>query len=213
MRGAISRLLPIVAVVAACSLPLACGGTTPTQQIVDQFLAELALPVRALEGPLANDGSTDPDAALRVGDDEDNRFWRSFTSFELPEARGRTLADATLALYQGIGEGAPYAKLGLLFAERVDLGPSLDAADFGAPSTSMSLGVSDDTPGSFEIDVTPLVQDALARGIPRLDIRLRFGAAVTFDDTADLTRFTSAVVDVDPTSPPPFLHVRWRTMP
>ena len=106
--------------------------------------------------------------------------------------------------------GDPFGKLALLFAERIDMGTDLDAADWGAAATASIAGLSSLPLGDQELDVTPLVADALARGATRVDIRLRFGVAFVSDDEASEVRITSFVVAADPPTLPPSLGLRWR---
>ncbi|MDJ0973326.1 MAG: hypothetical protein QNJ98_02550 [Planctomycetota bacterium] len=211
MRHAVTGLLLILA-----AGPLAgCGGSgglvpNPGEIIADIFEGAFPQPVRALQGSLGNDGATDPDGPLLVGDDADDRSWRAFMSFQVVVPDGATLESAELRLHLGQEEGDPFGLLGLFFAERIDMGPTLDAADFTATARQSTIGLTSLARGPNNVDVTTLVEDALARGITRVDIRLRFGVAVVFDKVASLLRFTSLSFDTDPTSLPPTLSLRWR---
>ncbi len=165
---------------------------------------------------MAQDGTTDPAIALRVGDDDSDRGWRAFTSFETPTLEiGETLTSAILELYQGDQVNNPYDILGLLFVERIDMGAALDLDDFTAPAGARSIGSSDATIGTILIDVTAHVKEAIDLGLPRVDLRLRFGVSVSQDDTPQQTHFSSFDHSaVQPLTLPPTLRTkRLRTAP
>ena len=195
---------------ASCGLG---GGHGLVSEIVfGDFFDALPLAVRGLEGSMAQDGTTESAIPLRVGDDDSDRSWRAFTSFEVPTLDpGATMTSAMLELYQGDQVNNPYDVLGLLFVERIDIGPSLDLADFTAPAGARSLGFSDPAIGPVLIDVTAHVQEALDLGLPRVDFRLRFGVSVRPDDTPQYTNFTSwAQSAAQQPTLPPTLRIKWR---
>lgn len=162
---------------------------------------------------MAANGATDPDAPLRVGDDANNQSWRAFTSFTVTVPAGGVLESAVLRIHLGEIVGDPFGELSLLFAERIDMGPTFDSADFAAPALASSIGLSSLPIGQHDLDVRPLVQDALNRGLTRVDIRLRFGVSVVPDAVASHLHFTSFDVPIGPPSLPPTLVLNWETPP
>ncbi|MDJ0522907.1 MAG: hypothetical protein QNJ90_12635 [Planctomycetota bacterium] len=190
-----------------------CGGSGLVPNLAEIFVPSLEeafpAPNRSLEGSLSPNGDADDLLPLRVGDDEDDRGWRAFTSFTMTVPAGRTLKRAELRLHLGQMTGDPFGKLGLLFAERIDMGPALDAADVTAPAVASITGIAALPMGLNNLDVTALVQDALNRGLTRVDIRLRFGVSVVPDAVASYLHFTSFAVDTDPISLPPTLALDW----
>ncbi len=204
----------IVAVILLGPLFGGCGSGLDDPFGINSLLVNtFPTPVRTLEGSLANDGTVDPDAPLRVGDDEDDKSWRAFTSFSLSVPAGRTLHRADLRLHQGSLVGDPYGKLGLLFVERIEMGPTRDVADWSAPAGARSIGHSDPATGPLSIDVTAHVAEALAAGLTRVDFRIRFSVSVIPDGVAEHTHFTSFWHEAEPASLPPTLQLDWRATP
>jgi len=213
MRRITLRMLCSSALLFSPLILAACGGGIDIIPLPDIFGA-LPTANRLLEGSIAHDGTTDPDAPLRVGDDEDDRSWRAFTSFDLaaPDV-GDTLTRALLEIHQGNLLNDPYARLGLLFVERIEMGTTRDLADFDAPAGARSIGSSDPSVGTITIDVTALVQEALDLALGRVDMRFRFGVFVDDNGVAQQTHFTSFWHTVDPVTLPPILRLEWRRTP
>ncbi len=209
------RRLTTALLVPLLCLPLgllgACGVVPNPTEILERIFDGIPLAVRSFEGSMAQDGTTFARDVLRVGDDDTDRSWRAFTSFETPTL-GATerLTSATLELYQGNQTGDPYDVLGLLFVERIDMGASLDVDDFLAPAGARSLGHSDPAIGPVLIDVTAHVQEALDLGLSRVDFRIRFGVSVRQDDVPQQTTFTSFDQSaVQQATLPPTLRIQW----
>mgnify|MGYP001822803427 CR=1 FL=1 len=190
-----------------------CGSGGLVPSLEDIFVPSLTeafpAPQRALEGSLSVNGAGPTALPLRVGDDENDLSWRGFTSFQMTVPAGRTLKSAVLRLHLGVSTGDPFGTLGLLFLERIDMGPTLDVADLHAAPIASEIGPSSAPMGLSDYDVSTLVQDALDHGVTRVDIRLRFGVSVVTDDMASYLEFTSFDVDTDPVSLPPTLVLDW----
>ena len=193
------------------ALTTAGCGITPDFDVipVPPFAETFPSPERSLEGSVSGDGAVDKAGPLLVGDDAADRSWRGFTSFHLTVPEGGAVRSAVLRLHLGQVVGDPFGRLGLLFADRIDMGSSLDAADFAAPAFAQTIGVSSLPMDLSDFDVTALVQDALDRGLTRVDIRLRFGVSVVQDDVAQHLLLTSYWGDSDPVSLPPTLVLDW----
>ena len=208
------RLTPALSALllwASALLCTACGSALDIPGIVGRIFDGIPGAVRSFEGSMAQDGTEFPRDVLRVGDDDTDRSWRAFTSFETPTlGAGERLTSATLELYQGDQTGNPYDVLGLLFVERIDMGAALDVDDFLAPAGARSLGHSDPAIGPVLIDVTAHVQEAMDLGLARVDFRIRFGVSVRQDDIPQQTTFTSFDQSaVEQLTLPPTLRIQW----
>ena len=209
------RRLTAALLVPLLCLPLAllgaCGVVPNPTEVLGRIFDAIPGAVRSFEGSMAQDGTQFPRDVLRVGDDDTDRSWRAFTSFETPTlAANERLTSATLELYQGNQIGNPYDVLGLLFVERIDMGATFDVDDFLAPAGARSLGHSDPAIGPILIDVTAHVQEAMDLGLARVDFRIRFGVSIRQDDVPQQTTFTSFDQSaVEQVTLPPTLRIQW----
>ncbi|WP_457630340.1 Ig-like domain-containing protein [Oceanithermus sp.] len=125
---------------------------------------------------------------IAVGDNTSDAPLRGFLSFPFPEENDGVLG-GTLRLYVPQIDGAPFADLGRLVLEPVDLGVELDPSDFGA--VALAPGLEDDGTGwaagsDHSYDVGDWVRQADAGGRERLQVRLRFTTDTDSDGLADL---------------------------
>ena len=138
---------------------------------------------------------------------------RQFFSFELGSLPSSiTLVSARLELHQATVRGTPFATLGNVVLEAVDYGTSLEAGDFDvAPLSGGALGLSTDpTLGTKQLDVLPILDDAVQQGRPRWQIRLRFSALGSdADHITDAVEFGDAETST-PGSLAPRLIVEFR---
>jgi hypothetical protein len=112
---------------------------------------------------------------------------------------GATVESAILRLSVSSLIGNPFPGLGTLNLDHVDLGPSLDAADFsGGTLTATIATIPPVAQNSFPtIDVTAAVQADLAAGRASSCFRLWFSAAPSPNGQADLVSFNCRLADAD----------------
>jgi hypothetical protein len=104
---------------------------------------------------------------------------------------GATIQTATLALQQGAGAGTPYADLGNMLVDHVDLGAAIDASDYGANTLLSGFGVFS-TDAAFvvkSLEVGARVQADVTAGRTFSDFRLRFATNSNGDGSDDYTQF------------------------
>ena len=105
---------------------------------------------------------------------------------------GATIQTATLALFQGgTSTGTPYADLGNLLADHVDIGAALDATDYGGGTLAGGFGIFS-TDGAFvvkSLEVGAQVQADLTAGRAFSDFRLRFALDRNSDFSDDFMQF------------------------
>lgn len=128
----------------------------------------------------------------KVGQPPREQILRGFVSFDLAGLPGDAeIVAAQLALVQKDISGDPYSKLGSVIVDLVDYGASLDAADFEAPVLVENLGTlsEDGLLNVKRLDVTEAVRQALARGLSRVQFRLRFSQETDDDGGTDSVVF------------------------
>lgn len=88
--------------------------------------------VAALDGYLGSGGSVQPGTAAAIAGEFFSEGYRGFFAFDLGAlpATLTLITSASLTAYQVQVAGNPYGKWGVLSAESVDYGPSLDASDY-----------------------------------------------------------------------------------
>jgi hypothetical protein len=195
------RIPPVAMVSLLSILPWApgCGGSSsaPVVVVVDSTLNLVALPAFDSFIPVPSPGSVQTGTnAIAGGDEPDNssdRFYMSFDLSGLPA--GATVVSATLTAQQVTVFLTPYADLGNLLLELVDLGPALDVPDFGTPpipSRPGNLILSTSAVLEAKIaDVAPEIAAARAAALTRLDLRARFQMASDGNNDADIVHFGS----------------------
>jgi hypothetical protein len=153
-----------------------------------------------LDGTVFNTGPAQGNREITPGDGEvfgdppAEVVARGFISFDLSGIpQNATIQRVTLRFYQVSLRGDPYGALGNLLLKQVDIGDSLDSADFEAPELgSLDLG-QQAAPGSwYTVDAGELaswVQDALAAGRGRAQFRLQFARDSNGDDVVDMALF------------------------
>lgn len=163
----------------------------------------------ALAGVAAREGVGNSGGGLTVGsvilgDGGVNQVLRGFLSFDLsPIPAGATVVSATLQLSQFLVFGEPFAELGSMVADHVDLGAALDIADFSAAPLQSAVATLFTTPalGTILVDVTSSVLDDLGDGRTRTEFRLRFTTDTNMDGGQDSTQVGCTSTD-DDTQPP-----------
>jgi hypothetical protein len=140
-------------------------------------------------------------ASVYVGDNLDDKNGRAFFSFDLAQlpANVTAITGATLGIYQenGAHAGAPYANLGLLHAERVAFGATLDASDLDLVALDFADYVlsGDATVGWKTVEVGASVAAAWtdrATLANRAQFRLRFATNTNSDAAGDTARFSAS---------------------
>ena len=167
-------------------LLLACGGSGP-------HVTTVTLPaVAALDGQTSSTGSASPGAALVVGDFSSNASARGHLRFDhsaIPT--NAQVVAATLEVFQTVVTATPYADLGNVLVDHVDLGASLDAADHASPALLDSFGTLSTSPvlEGKTLDVTARVRADREAGRTTSDFRLHFAVPTDNDGVQELVIF------------------------
>jgi pSer/pThr/pTyr-binding forkhead associated (FHA) protein len=116
---------------------------------------------------------------------------RGFLSFDLAAIpTGATIDSVRLEFYQRGIEGDPYQTLGNLVLDQVDYGSSLTANAYDTPALRSAVLAQMITPSSWYIladpTITLWVEENLAAGRHRLQLRLRFAQETDGDEDRDL---------------------------
>jgi multidrug efflux pump subunit AcrA (membrane-fusion protein) len=202
------RRASLVSLLLAAALSCAgCGGSgegAPPETVT------VSLPsAAAVDGTVDGDGTAFPSGqAVRAGDTSANASLRGFLSFPLGAVPpGAVLVSARLRVRQSAVVGTPYATLGFLLVEPVDVGMALDPSDHSAPvlpGTVVVLSTEADL-GPRDADVSAAVLAAVAMGRPSVDLRVRFPLAtdgdaldgyVEIDDAEDVATGTVPILEV-----------------
>ena len=148
-----------------------------------------------LDGSLLNDGSGGSNQPILVGngkieDSVGEIIARGFMSFNIADIpAGATIESVELRFYQQEIQGSPYAKLGNLVLERVDIGSSLEPEDFAAPALDSGTIAQQTSPGAWYVISDPTLVTWLERelnaGRSRLQLRLRFDQETDGDGEED----------------------------
>jgi hypothetical protein len=196
------RLLPRGALVSSLLALGACGGGGGSSEpaVLEATLESIAARSGTLFSSTAGDlGFTDSDAdPIQVGSVGvlglppftpsyflHQRGLYSFSLGALPT--GATVVQATLLTSQVSVAGAPFSALGVLLAEHVNPGGTIDGADFSGAALSTAVVLSDNPAlGSRSVDATGAVQADLAAGRTRSCFRMRFAVQGTVLGAADL---------------------------
>ncbi len=132
-----------------------------------------------------------------TGDGTDNGTARSLFSFDLSSLpRNAIIVSASLRLYQGGGSGTPYADLGPLLVDHMDLGGALDGSDFDAPALADNIGVlgTQDGTGPRSLDVTLQVMSDRGATRMRSEFRARFTSDTDGDNQIDSAAFSDVAI-------------------
>ena len=141
--------------------------------------------------------------------------FRQFFSFDLSSVpNNATIESANLQLYQARVDGTPYAGLGTVIVDRVDLGAGLDAADYSGGTLTTNIGtLSSTTTIEYKnLDVTNAVRADKTSNKPRAEFRIRWSIADSNNNgLTDRALFTDAEDSCCTVSRPPQLVVTYRT--
>jgi hypothetical protein len=121
---------------------------------------------------------------------------RAFTSFDLSEIPAdATITAASLQLLQSKVAGTPFTSLGPVLVDQVVYGNVLDVGAYSRSFPSnQGLGplTVDATLGPRALDVSTVVQEAVAVGRTQLQFRLYCPFETDFDDEGDQVHFKSS---------------------
>lgn len=125
-----------------------------------------------------------------------DNIYRGFLSFDLSGIpAGATIQSVELRFWQQIIEGDPYGKLGALVLKHVDYGPGLEVAAFDAPELGSTVLPALTAPEvTYVVAGDPLIawiQQDLAAGRGRFQLRLQFASERDGDDAQDYIRVES----------------------
>ena len=194
-----------------------CGGGGGDAPLVlsEPAIATVDLPpIGALDGFVDNTGYVTSTGlgGILVGDNSDDHVGQGFFTFDssaLPA--GAEILKATLEIRQYGISGYPYADLGVIWLDHVELGGTLDAADWGAPALDGNFAVVSTTPatGPLTADVTDQVAADTHAGRTRSSFRLGFTALTDGDGNSDYAAFQDSE-DSEGSGLLPRLTVRYR---
>ena len=203
------RSCPVVVAALLCALVSACGGGGggpaggPEETVVLR-----GDPAR--EGSILSTGLPLPSASgLFVGDTSTNVSVRAFVSFPLVGIpAGATVVAARLEMAQGGVFGSPYAELGNLIVDHVDLGLALESLDYVNPAIRGEVGTLTfvATLGVYGLDVGERVQADLDAGRTRSEYRLLFEVPLSLDGGPDGSLWVDSA-DAGASGAPPRLTV------
>jgi len=129
---------------------------------------------------------------LAAGDGDHDETFFGYLGFPFPEDLVEP-AGAYLRLYSPIQQGAPFQHLGRLGFELMDLGDELSSGDaLNPPLVAVSVfedGSGYQTGTYFDYELTDYLNEALNRGLARLDLRLAFENRTNGDSSADAVFF------------------------
>lgn len=173
----------------------ACGGGGGGKQ---QFLLQVAAdPV--FDGFVTDTAFVDTTtaSAISVGDTDAGfaNVARGFLRFHLPALPvGSRIVSVILHLEQSSVTGAPFASLGALVVDHVDIGSSLDATDYAATALDADIGTLSTTAdlGPRQVDVTSAVLADEDAGRSTSDFRLRFPVGSDADGVDDYVQYDDA---------------------
>lgn len=184
------------AVLFACCGALAligCGGSGSDG--IDLTITSVA----TFDGFVTNTGFSDTFSASAIAaGDTDGSFMnvsRGLVRFDrstLPP--GVTIQRAVLKMNQAAVAGAPYASLGDLVVDHVDLGAAVEATDFGGGLLTAQIGTlsTNATLGVKTVDVTDAVRADASAARPTSDFRLYFTVGTNANAADDFVTFNDA---------------------
>ena len=161
------------------------GGNTVTVSL---------LSISALDGFVTNTGFVDTTHAVAVGDTDGSfsNVARGFVHFDLSGLpAGVNIVSAELRLQQSTVFGAPYATLGNVVVDHVNIGIALDASDFGALALLSDVGTLSNNPvlELKTLSVTQRVRADLAAARSTSDFRFRYPTGSDGDGADDYVEF------------------------
>jgi hypothetical protein len=166
------------------------GGGPPPPTI---SLTILSTPDR--DGMIVDATFVFPTFDLQVGDSSSDNPKRGFLSFShatIPP--GAVLVSATLRVHQSGVHGTPYADLGNVIVDHIDIGPALDPTDFASPAILDSFATlsTDGTLVYRTLDVSARMAADLAAARGHTDFRLHTTPATDSDGSEDSSYWNDA---------------------
>lgn len=190
--------MPRVLAFRSCTLALcalaftACGGgggaSDPAPSSPTPIVVDLPLDL-ARTGIASSNGQTQAGQTLSVGDTATNLTVRGIVTFSLSQIpAGATIQVAGLRISQVQVANAPYATLGTVDVDHVDLLGALDAADFGSVALAAAVATLSGS-ANLEVkvaEVTGRVVADIAAGRTVSSFRLQFGTGTDNDGADDV---------------------------
>ena len=209
VRGAIAAAgMVTFAAMASCGKSPAAPGPATTLTLSS---------TASLDGWIQSNGTVVADGGgPLVGDFELQKpgvGYRQFYSFDLSTLpAGATIVSATLRLYQVSAVGAPFTLLGNVLVDHVNVGTSLDAADYNAVALTSNLGILSNagTAGYKTLNVLVAVQADRAANRTRAQFRLRMSLLDSNNDGKnDYVTFTDFEDSCCAVNQPPQLVIEY----
>lgn len=197
------RHLPSILLLSATTLLVGCGGGAALGRAIGNAIgnsianAFTGFPDHSVEGYVSDGGSVVQSDVLRVGDAGGDAL-RAMFGFDMPVT---SFNQATLRLHIDSLQGQPFAKLGELWLDVVDLGGALDAGDFLAPIIDTMPIMSSPATGEIDVDITAMAQAAQLAGTGNIHFRLRMTTPDSGDVVSDHIILSSHDAGVDTYKP------------
>jgi len=173
----------LVAATAAILLVAGCGGGGGDGGPATTTVTLHSTPTidgTVIDGVLVNTSTY----ALQVGDTIAAAGKRGFLRFSITGIpSGATIVSAELRVHQSFVFGSPYASLGNVVVDQVQIGTALDLGDFGAVGVVEGTLSSDASLGYKTLDVTDAVESDHMLAHPNTDFRLRTSLLLTDSDS------------------------------
>ncbi|MDJ0976269.1 MAG: hypothetical protein QNJ98_17545 [Planctomycetota bacterium] len=154
------------------------GGTPPGGPLVYDY-ALVAPSIDALDGLVRSDGTVSTTGSCGfVGDIDGPRSnvgGTQFFAFDISSLPADAIIDsASLTLHQEAVVGDPYSSHGAVIVNHVNIGPTLDAADFWIVPVENEVGIlsADARQEAKRVDVTSAVRRSWREGWSRVDFSL-----------------------------------------
>ena len=200
----------------AMLLTLATAGCGAGGGIVSNSALTTQLPpIGGLDGFVDDHGFVETAGwlgGILIGDNSGNATAQGFLTFDLAAIpAGAQILEATLEIRQFNVSGTPYASMGSLLVDHVDVGGTLDASDWGATALDGNFATASQTDalGVLLVDVRDPIQADVFAGRTKSSFRLGFTALSDGDNAQDTAHIQDSE-DSEGSGVLPAVTVRYR---
>jgi hypothetical protein len=190
------RRMRRIAAGVACTVLAGCGGSGGGGVVRETPVDLVLTSVAAVDGYVTSAGNAVNNDIVSAGDNDPLGISiRGFYRFDLSAIPpGALITCAVFRTYQGAGGAIPYEDLGDLELDWVELGNSLDGADYAATALASDIATLSTarSTGHLLAVVSDTVQACLDSNGSHIDFRLQFPLASDADGAADFLWLASA---------------------